>query len=117
MFRQLPYINITLGMLYFILYLQQGSWYPVLGILMIVLCAALELTQGEHPQWVRYLIVYPAAMVSALFAGFLVFSSIHILLDAIDHAYYPASMIFLFAFSLLFSFFILCSLTLRYLFN
>jgi hypothetical protein len=116
MSRQLPYLNILLATLYFVLYLQQGSWYPIFGLSMIVLFSALSLTQEEHPSWVRHLVVLPSALVSALFAGFLVFGSIHVLLDAIDHDYYPGKMIFLFAYSMLFSFLIGCSLILRYLF-
>lgn len=115
--RPLPYLNIILATLYFILYLQQSNWFPIFGILMIMLFSALCLSQAEHPAWLKYLLVYPASLISLLFAGFLVYSGIYILLDAIDHSYYPGKMIFLFAYSMLFSFLIGCTLVLRYLYK
>lgn len=103
MSKRLPYLNMALAVLYFLFYLQQGSWYAAFGILMILLFSALSLEYPDDRSRIKNLFVYLSALVSAVFAGFLIFSSIHILLDAIDHDYFPVKTIFLLFFSLLFS--------------
>jgi hypothetical protein len=117
MSKRLPYLNMALAVLYFLFYLQQGGWYASLGILMILLFSALSLEYPEDHSPIKRIFVYLSAAVSAVFAGFLIFSSIHILLDAIDHDYFPVKTIFLLFFSLLFSSLILGILARRFLFK
>jgi len=117
MSKRLPYLNMALAVLYFLFYLQQGSWYASLGILMTLVFSALSLEYPEDHSTIKRLFVYLSAAASAVFAGFLIFSSIHILLDAIDHEYFPVKTIFLLFFSLLFSSLILGILARRFFFK
>jgi len=117
MSKRLPYLNMALAVLYFLFYLQQGSWYASLGILMTLVFSALSLEYPEDHSTIKRLFVYLSAAASAVFAGFLIFSSIHILLDAIDHEYFPIKTIFLLFFSLLFSSLILGILARRFFFK
>jgi hypothetical protein len=117
MSKRLPYLNMALAVLYFLFYLQQGSWYAAFGILMILLFSALNLEYPEAHSRLRAVLVYLSAAVSAVFAGFLIFSSIHILLDAIDHDYFPVQTILLLFFSLLFSALILGIVARRFFFR
>ena len=117
MSKRLPYLNMALAVLYFLFYLQQGSWYASLGILMILVFSALSLEYPAAHSRLRAVLVYLSAAVSAVFAGFLIFSSIHILLDAIDHEYFSVQTILLLFFSLLFSALILGILARRFFFR
>ena len=117
MSKRLPYLNMALAVLYFLFYLQQGSWYATFGILMILLFSALSLEFPEEQGRMKTIFEYLSAAVSAVFAGFLIFSSIHILLDAIDHDYFPLKSIFLLFFSLVFSSLILGILARRFFFR
>jgi len=117
MSKRLPYLNMALAVLYFLFYLQQGSWYAAFGILMILLFSALSLEYPDEHSSMKKIFMYLSAAVSAVFAGFLIFSSIHILLDAIDHDYFPFKTILLLLFSLLFSSLILGILARRFFFR
>lgn len=117
MSKRLPYLNMALAVLYFLFYLQQGSWYASLGIFMILLFSALNLEYPEAHSPIKRGLVYLSAAASAVFAGFLIFSSIHILLDAIDHDYFPVKTILLLFLSLLFSALILGILARRFFFK
>ncbi len=110
MFKLLVYSNLTFAVLYFLLYLQEGSWYAIAGILMVILFSAMSLTETLRAGLVQKVIFYFAAIASLGFSGYLVFSSLYVLLDAIDHGYYPFQIIFLCVFGLLFSFSILTML-------
>ncbi len=110
MFKLLVYSNLTFAVLYFLLYLQEGSWYAIAGILMVIVFSAMTLMETLRAEVIKKVIFYFAAFSSLGFSGYLVFSSLYVLLDAIDHAYYPFRIIFLCAFGLFFSFSILSML-------
>jgi hypothetical protein len=107
MFKLLVYSNLTFAVLYFLLYLQEGSWYAIAGILMVIVFSAMSLTEIISAGVIKKAIFYFTAIACLGFSGFLVFSSLYVLLDAIDHAYYPFRIIFLCVFGLFFSFSIL----------
>lgn len=117
MFKLLIYSNLTFATLYFLLYLQEGSWYAIAGILMVIVFSAMSLTEIIRANVVNRIAYYFVAIASLGFAGFLVFSSLYILLDAIDHDYFPFRIIFLGAFGLLFSFSILSMLVYIFFFK
>jgi hypothetical protein len=117
MFKLLVYLNLIFAVLYFLLYLQEGSWYAISGILMVIAFSVLSMTEDVRFTAAKKLAFYSCAIVSAGFSGFLVFSSLYIVLDAIDHDYFPLRIILFCAFGLAFSFSILSILIYVFLYK
>jgi hypothetical protein len=117
MFKLLVYSNLVFAVLYFLFYLQDGSWYAISGILMVIVFSVMAMMENFRSGRIIKMLFYLASIASGIFSGFLVFSSLYILLDAIDHGYFPFQIMLLCALGLAFSFFTLSLLVCVFLFK
>lgn len=102
MLKIVAYINITLSVLYLLIWLQNGSYYAIGGILAVmVCCVCLLLDRKELAHWpiIKLLIAIPVLFA----AGFLLYSGIVLMQAAMLHGYSSVGLITLYCYSFVFS--------------
>lgn len=110
MLRTLSYLNLIFSVAYFLGYLQNASRWVVLGLLSVVVFNWMVLVNAEREQFKWSVLQWAFAGLTLLFALFIGYSAVQLLLDAVEHAYYPGSNILLIAAGMLFTLVMLCHL-------
>ena len=100
MLKNIAYVNLSLAVVYFLLWLQQGSYYAITGIVVIVLFCIYTLWAAGHERWgnIRFLAVFPVVIIS----GWLLVSGWNLIRSGLESGYQNAGMIFLCVYCLVF---------------
>ena len=102
MLKTLSYINLSLGTLYFLLWLQQGSYYAITGVVIIILFCIYTLRMFDAGKWskLRFFIAFPITMIS----GWLTSSGMNLICSNLNHGGQNGQIIFLCGYCLVFGF-------------
>lgn len=103
MIRTLSYLNLIFAVIYFLAYLQNGSFEAITGILMVVVFNWMVLRglEKDSPKWTAF--QWVNAALSLLFAVYISYGATILLLDAISYQYYPMSSMLLSGSGILFA--------------
>ncbi|MCD0487422.1 hypothetical protein LPB86_04230 [Pedobacter sp. MC2016-14] len=102
MLKIVVYINIALSVLYLLIWLQNGSGYAIIGMLVVMgCCACLLLDRKDVAYWpiIKLFIAIPVLFA----AGFLLYSGIVLIQAAMLHGYSSLGLITLYCYSFVFS--------------
>ncbi|KIO76492.1 hypothetical protein TH53_14765 [Pedobacter lusitanus] len=110
MLGALSYLNLIFAVLYFLAYLLNGNRLVVLGLLIVIVFnwMALRNLEIRQRQWSAF--QWLAALITILYAFYMGYGAVLLLLDAIRYQYYPAAAILLILSGLIFSFTIILQL-------
>lgn len=89
MLRTLSYLNLTGTVCYFLAYLQNSSGFVIAGLLSAVVFQWLVLRSQERGQSGWALLHWLFAALTLVFALYLGYSALFLLLGAIEYQYYP----------------------------
>lgn len=95
MLKTLSYLNLALAVCYFLGYLQNSNALVVSGLLAGMVFNWLVLRDLERQQFKRGYFVYLLGLATLLFAAYIGYSAVLLLLDAIGYQYYPFNIILL----------------------
>ena len=114
MLRSLSYLNLIAAVLYFLVYLQNGSSWPVTGLLCVIVSnwMTLRSLERDHDKW--SVLQWPLSFLSLLYALFLLYSAGNLTLGAINYQYFPLDSILLVISGLLFAVLIILQLFLSF---
>ncbi|MBB5635608.1 uncharacterized membrane protein YjjP (DUF1212 family) [Pedobacter cryoconitis] len=104
MLRTLSYLNLIFAVLYFLAYLLNGNHWVVLGLLITVVFNWMILRGMETEQLKWSFFQWLTGIITVLFASWLGYSTILLLMNTIEYHYYPAETVVLIISGLLFSF-------------
>ncbi|MBB6273517.1 uncharacterized membrane protein YjjP (DUF1212 family) [Pedobacter cryoconitis] len=104
MLRTLSYLNLIFAVLYFLAYLLNGNRWVVLGLLITVVFNWMILRDMETEQLKWSFFQWLTGIITVLFASWLGYSTILLLMNTIEYHYYPAETVVLIISGLLFSF-------------
>jgi len=89
MLRTLSYFNLAGTVCYFLVYLQNGSRYVILGLLSAIVYQWLILRSQERGQGGLTMFQRLFAAITFIFALYLGYSALLLLFSAIEYQYYP----------------------------
>ncbi len=103
MLKTFSYLNLIFAVSYFLGYLQNGGRLAILGLLTVVVYNWLVLLDTERRRLRLKVLRWILAFPTFLFALFIGYGDVVLLLDSIDHQYYPWGIIVLITFGLCFA--------------
>jgi hypothetical protein len=104
MLRTLSYLNLIFAVLYFLSYLLNGNRWVVFGLLIVIIFNWMVLRGMETLQIKWPVLQWLAGAVTLLFASYMGYSAVLLLIDTVSYHYYPTETILLISSGLLFSF-------------
>lgn len=110
MLRTLSYLNLIFAVLYFLTYLLNGNRWVVSGLLIVIVFNWMVLRNMETEQTKWSALQWLAGFVTLLYASYMGYSAVLLLIDTISYHYYPAETIILIISGILFSFMIFLQL-------
>ena len=110
MLRNLSYLNLIVAVLYFLGYLQNGNALAIAGLLSVVVFSWLVLRSLERESFRWSLPQWFLSFTSLLYALFLAYSAINLIIDAVGYQYFPLNVVLLIASGLLFALLIILQL-------
>lgn len=115
MLSLLSYFNLLLSVVYFFAYLQNGNSWAISGLLIVVVFNWLTLRGHEKQEFQWSVLQSLVAVPAILFAVYIGYSAVLLIIDAVAHLYYPWNTLLLIASGLIFAFTIFFQLVLSYL--
>lgn len=115
MLSKLSYFNLLLSVLYFFTWLRDGGSWTIGGLLLVIVFNWATLRNIEKRQFNWPLVQWIAALLGVLFAVYLCYGAIVLLLDAAEHQYYPRTTVLLVISGLIFALSIILQVILAYL--
>jgi len=103
MIKVLSYMNLIFAVLYFLQYLQNGSTAAITGILAVVVFNWMVLRNLEEEQVKWFVVQCILAGISFLFALYLGYSAMLLLINDMVYNYYPLNTIWIITQGLLFT--------------
>lgn len=114
MLSSLSYLNLIAAVLYFLVYLQNGSSWPVAGLLCVIVFNWMTLRSMERGQAKWSVLQWFLSFLSLLYALFLLYSAGNLTLGAINYHYFPLNSSLLVVSGLLFAVLIILQLFLGF---
>ena len=94
MIKPLSYINISLALIYHVMYLMNSYSLTILGILVVIVYSGLSLRSIEKDKPFTPM-HYSLGMVSLIFAAFLITWTVNIVLSSIEYNYFGNSWLYI----------------------
>lgn len=104
MLRTLSYLNLIFAVLYFLAYLLNGNRWVVFGLLIVIVFNWMVLRGMETLEIKWSVFQWLAGVITLLFASYMGYSTVLLLIDTIGYHYYPAETILLISSGLFLSF-------------
>ena len=104
MLRTLSYLNLIFAVLYFLTYLLNGNRWVVSGLLIVIVFNWMVLRNMETEQTKWSVLQWAAGFVTLLYASYMGYSAVLLLIDTVSYHYCPAETVLLIVSGLLFSF-------------
>ncbi len=115
MLSKLSYFNLLLSVLYFFTWLQDGGSWAIGGLLLVIVFNWATLRNIEKQQFNWPVFQWVTGLLSILFAVYLCYGAVVLLLDAAEHQYYPGATVLLVISELIFAFSIILQVILAYM--
>ncbi|QNK62700.1 hypothetical protein H7F33_19525 [Pedobacter sp. PAMC26386] len=103
MLRTLSYLNLLFAVLYFLAYLLNGNRWVVFGLLVVIVFNWMTLRNLETGQAKWEVLQWLAGGITLLYASYMGYGAILLLVDTISYHYYPTETILLIASGFLFA--------------
>ncbi len=103
MLKILAYLNLVLAVMYFLIWLQQGSYDAITGIILIILFSIQTLKRTEKERYKWTILSYVTAIPVLAISGFLLYSGLNLMLSGIENGYQDPGLILLYVYSLIFA--------------
>ncbi|WP_158796493.1 hypothetical protein [Pedobacter sp. L105] len=103
MLKNLSYLNLILSVVYFLSYLQNAGYWVVSGLLSVIVFNWLTLLSLDREQIKWFVFQWFFGAITLLFALYIGYSALQLLLDAVEHSYYPGATVGLVAAGILFT--------------
>lgn len=89
MLKAISFFNLIFAVVYFLVYLQNGNGWIVLGLLAVVVFNWIVIRSLETGQLNRTALYWVFVLPDVSFGLFTGYNHIHLLIDVIDSGYYP----------------------------